>query len=127
MNAAVSLAATSAAGGSGTVGIPYREQCSGRWRLWPDPVADAEGARRATFCVDCGEADGLLFDGLYDGERIAGSVHQVPANVVAAAATGDQVLDGNMQQQHLGEFICTRLFTFWGEPKVAAAKEGPKS
>ena len=67
---------------------------------------DSDGAHRVAFIVKCAaQADRqpseISFQGLFDGERIAGSV---------TAADCVQ-----------GDFLCTRLFTFWGAPKVKAA------
>ena len=54
-------------------------------------------------CVDDTPSSRWTFDGLFDGERIAGTVH------------GD---DGDP----VGDFLCTRLFTFWGTPKPRAGR-----
>ena len=92
---------------SGGCSIPYTEHCGGHWEVGDAESADESGALPAGFVVACAEKEGapasrLSFEGLYDGERIAGTVSD---------ASGDEVAD----------FLCTRLFTFWGTPKVAAA------
>ena len=46
-------------------------------------------------------ADEWSFDGLFDGERIAGTISDADGAAV-------------------GDFLCTRLFSFWGTPKPKA-------
>ena len=46
--------------------------------------------------------------GLFDGERIAGSVMASDA--------------ANEPGEEVGEFLCTRLFSFWGTPQPKAAQ-----
>ena len=94
---------------SGTVEIPYAAHCGGHWEVHAgsEETDDIEASTsRASFVVECAArqdvgASGYRFDGLYDGERIAGTVSD---------RSGDEVAD----------FLCTRLYTFWGAPKVAA-------
>lgn len=123
---------------SGNVLIPYADHCHGTWEVatvkpvepssavdehGDDELAraakDADGshgtALAARFVIrglsrDGGDASRLLFDGLYDGERIAGTVWRDDSHDQACG--GAQVAD----------FLCTRLFTFWGTPKPAAAR-----
>lgn len=90
----------------GSCSIPYSEHCGGQWE-----VGTSDDALRACFSVDCAAKGGvpasrLAFDGLFDGERIAGTVRDVQGDVVA-------------------DFLCTRLFTFWGTPKVKAGEGVP--
>ena len=97
---------------SGTVQVPYADHCSGHWEVLVADDADAagSGAMQASFSVRCAagsgaaEAEHLNFMGLFDGERIAGKVH-----------TGNH---------EIGDFLCTRLFTFWGSPNPKATGEG---
>ena len=52
--------------------------------------------------------------GLFDGERIAGSIMASDA--------------ANEPGEEVGEFLCTRLFSFWGTPQPKAAQgKDPKS
>ena len=96
---------------AGVVQVPFAEHCGGRWEVREaSPGSDADdtsGAMHAQFVVECAAhsdvaASTLRFDGLYDGERIAGTV---------VDSGGAEVAD----------FLCTRLYTFWGAPKVKAA------
>lgn len=87
----------------GLIEAPYTE-CVGRWALRAGKTA---GAQEAAIDISCGEVEYWL-RGLYDGERIAGSV--------TVGASGE----GLEERQHMGDFLCTRLYSFWGEPKVAA-------
>ena len=95
----------------GSLSIPYSEHCSGNYEVGTPEDDDAEpGVLRAGFIVECTAKDGTepsryTFDGLYDGERIAGTVSDSAADEVVA------------------DFLCTRLFTFWGTPKVKAVGE----
>ena len=89
----------------GCLSIPFTEGCEGAWQV-AAASEDSDGAHRVAFIVKCAaQADRqpseISFQGLFDGERIAGSV---------TAADCVQ-----------GDFLCTRLFTFWGAPKVKAA------
>ena len=95
--------------------VPYAATHAGTWSLGE---ADSSGAQQTSFEVEYDAGGGvgeltrtrLLFDGLYDGERIAGSVSSAPE-------AGKREL--------LGQFLCTRLFSFWGEPKPAATRLPP--
>ena len=95
----------------GSCSIPYADHCGGRYEVGtPDDGTAEHGELHAGFMVECTakdnkEATRLTFEGLYDGERIAGTVTD--------EAVGEVVAD----------FLCTRLFTFWGTPKVKAAPE----
>ena len=87
---------------AGRCEVPFREQCGGRYELHD------EGDRRAAFSVACppragvaAGADEWSFDGLFDGERIAGTISDADGAAV-------------------GDFLCTRLFSFWGTPKPKA-------
>ena len=83
------------------VEVPYSPDFHGDWKLrGPDPGSLAQ---RASFKLYSTGTPGvqLSFDGLFDGERIAGSFRH---------GCGED----------LGDFLCTRLFTFWGEPSLAA-------
>ena len=89
----------------GSLSVPFMEGCSGAWQVAAATEHD-DGAQRAAFIIRTfaqtdAEASELSFQGLFDGERIAGSV-----------TVGNRVE---------GDFLCTRLFTFWGAPKVRAA------
>ena len=110
----------------GLVEVPHVTGHGGRWALTAGP-ADAAGAQSARFIVECDGA-ALLFDGLFDGERVAGSVWQRHLADVAAESeplpepwllTGD--MKGAEPEDKIGEFLCTRLFTFWGPPSPSAA------
>ena len=98
---------------TGAVAIPYSEQCKGSWAVAAARQSvdeETSGALHAGFVVECTAREGekasrLAFQGLFDGERLAGTVTD--------DATGHE----------LGEFLCTRLFTFWGAPKVKASME----
>ena len=111
---------------AGALHIPYSDHCSGTWQVGKHakPSAscnsikddhghrdDHNGALHARFVVECAvsgneDASRLEFLGLYDGERIAG---------VVTDGHGVEVAD----------FLCTRLFTFWGPPSPRAGKESP--
>ena len=97
------------AGGDGGVEIPYDDGAHGSWLLEDEAEPDALGARTVTFDVARAGDPTLRFSGLYDGERIAG-----PLVLDAGAGAGTVV----------GEFLCTRLFSFWGTPNVAAGRPG---
>lgn len=105
---------------SGSVQVPYSDHCGGAWEVRPDQTgpdqtasdqtASITQAMRAAFSVECaargdGEPSCLRFNGLYDGERIAGTV-----------------CDGAADRE-VGEFLCTRLYTFWGPPKLRATPD----
>lgn len=92
-------------GVSGLIEAPYT-QCVGRWALREGKAA---GTQEAAIDVNCGEVE-YEMRGLYDGERIAGSV--------SVGASGE----GLEERLHVGDFLCTRLYSFWGEPKVAAGR-----
>lgn len=95
----------------------------GRWRL--THPTDTDGARGVRFCVG-NEQTLVLFDGLYDGERIAGTVYDIPDRTtnLVDEQTLNHLLHGeaNPMSIELGDFLCTRLFTFWGTPKPKAAE-----
>ena len=89
----------------GSLSIPFMEGSGGAWQV-AAATEDNDGARRAAFVIQCSaqagrEASEFSLEGLFDGERIAGSVK----------------VAGHLE----GDFLCTRLFTFWGAPKVRAA------
>ena len=94
----------------GKCSLPYMEHCHGFWQVASaDDDAQTSGALRAGFVIQCAahgdvKASHLIFRGLFDGERIAGNVSSRDA-------------DGSGE---IGDFLCTRLFTFWGTPKVQA-------
>ena len=88
------------------VEVPYEEGSTGRWVLQDGgPGAVCQTARVS---VERTDASVLDLEGMYDGERIAGTLkaRHPPAN----------------EEEVLGEFLCTRLFSFWGTPQPAAAK-----
>lgn len=110
---------------TGSVAIPYTNHCDGSWVVAEQMSAAGDGAELlVTFTIDrlvesaaANPADGLgpaalasrlRFEGLYDGERIAGTVLQLHPDPFGARV-------------EVADFLCTRLFTFWGTPKVAAA------
>ena len=117
------------AGLTGRVEVPYRAECSGAWTLKGGPV-DAPGTQSSRFIISCSEGTALLFDGLYDGERIAGTVvsrRVAAAEALSSASAISELLHGELARdagsagsEDLAEFLCTRLFTFWGPPSVAA-------
>ena len=83
---------------SGSCSVPYAEHCGGQYELWTPSNAEDSDELRAGFVIECAaKADAppsrLSFDGLYDGERIAGTVHDDKA--------GGEVI---------ADFLCTRLF-----------------
>ena len=89
---------------AGTLSLPYGgSDCHGRWEVAEGDASDS-GAMRASFVVEySGHRDDAActswrFDGLFDGERIAGTVKDAAA-------------------QEVGDFLCTRLFSFWGTPQ----------
>lgn len=89
---------------AGSCSIPFMEHCGGGWELAAaTDEEDTSGALRACFVVD-DSASRLTFEGLFDGERIAGTVLSA--------------------DEPIGDFLCTRLFTFWGAPKVRAGASG---
>ena len=96
---------------SGSCSIPYADHCSGQYEVGTlEDGTAGNGELRADFKVECtanNDQGGtrLTFEGLYDGERIAGTVTDEAAGEVVA------------------DFLCTRLFTFWGAPKVKAAED----
>ena len=105
-----------------------REDAHGSWRLTEGPP-DASGAQSARFILEDTRAV-LLFDGLYDGERIAGTVHELQGAALGGGLPTHAVLlegepDGAGREK-LGEFLCTRLFSFWGPPKPKAGQPNPQ-
>ncbi len=91
----------------GSVSVPYAEHCGGTYEIRPASSIDEPPS--VGFIVECastdrGPASRLSFDGLYDGERIAGTVHD--------------------REEAVADFLCTRLFTFWGTPKPRAGEAG---
>ena len=116
-----------AAGVMGRLEVPMSEEAHGSWTLTEGPP-DASGAQSARFVVE-GTGAVLLFNGLYDGERIAGTVHELPSpaeggGLVTQAVLLEGVSDCADNEQ-LGEFLCTRLFSFWGTPKPKAGQPPP--
>lgn len=91
------------------VEVPYDDGATGSWQLQEGPP-DAMGARAALLRIEGarGAPPTLHLHGLYDGERIAGSI------MVSDAA--------NEPGEEMGEFLCTRLFSFWGTPQPKAAQ-----
>ena len=91
------------------VEVPYEEGSTGRWELQSGP-ADTM-CQTVRLSVKRTDASELRLNGLYDGERIAGTIssRHPPADEAA-----------------IGEFLCTRLYSFWGTPRPEAArlKEG---
>ena len=91
------------------VEVPYEEGSTGRWELQSGP-ADTM-CQTVRLSVKRTDASELRLHGLYDGERIAGTIssRHPPADEAA-----------------IGEFLCTRLYSFWGTPRPEAArlKEG---
>ena len=78
------------------VEVPFEDGSTGSWRL-DDGQVDMR--------IERASAPSLRLQGLYDGERIAGSI---------TAANDDE----------LGDFLCTRLFSFWGTPQPTILKDG---
>ena len=100
------------------VEVPYRPECGGWWQLHTVPAETAQAVRIA---LACSEEGSLLLDGLYDGERIAGTLHVWQHGVVQA---GDVPWADAVSEVPVGDFLGTRLFTFWGPPSpIAAAGE----
>ena len=104
------------------VEVPYQPCCHGAWDLAPGDETTS-GAERASLSLKCAGRElergrwmapsTLLFEGLYDGERIAGTI---------TAITIDS--DGEpSEKREVGNFLCTRLFTFWGPPSPKAGRE----
>lgn len=95
--------------------VPYQDCCSGWWEVTAGDESTS-GAEQASLSVTCrGHAQGprtLRFDGLFDGERIAGTITD-------AGAEG-----GASEPREVGDFLCTRLFTFWGPPSPKAGETG---
>jgi hypothetical protein len=91
------------------VEVPYEEGSKGRWELQSGPPDTM--CQTVRLSVERTDASELRLNGLYDGERIAGTItsRQPPADEAV-----------------VGEFLCTRLFSFWGTPRPEAArlKEG---
>ena len=90
----------------GPVEVPYEEGTTGRWTLREE--APPDGARLVRVSIERAQAPSLHLLGLYDGERIAGSITASHADAAAADESG---------HEEVGEFLCTRLFSFWGTPK----------
>lgn len=91
---------------SGRLELPFlEERCSGEWRIGEAGSA-ADGLQQVWFRIECRREAGaagssLAYEGVSDGERVAGTV----------CCGEDEVI---------GDFLCTRLFQGWGEPKPAA-------
>jgi hypothetical protein len=87
------------------VEVPYEEGSTGRWELQSGP-ADTM-CQTVRLSVKRTDASELRLNGLYDGERIAGTItsRHPPADEAA-----------------IGEFLCTRLYSFWGTPRPEAAR-----
>ncbi len=111
-----------------SVAVPYSASSSGAWRVSDAGAgtdgAGAGGAREVDFSIEWDEGAAgaetsararLSFSGLFDGERIAGSVHRVglPEGGSGGAAPASA---------KLGEFLATRLFSFWGTPEPRATE-----
>ena len=102
--------------------VPYQPCCGGRWAV-AEGDASTSGAERASLTITCrgSESDGgdaqvprtLRFEGLFDGERIAGTV------------TDPDAEGGASEPLELGSFLCTRLFTFWGPPSPNTGRSTP--
>ena len=92
------------------VEVPYEEGSKGRWELQSGPP-DVPNTQTVRLTVERTDASELHLTGLYDGERIAGTI-------TARQPPADETV--------VGEFLCTRLFSFWGTPRPEAArlKEG---
>ena len=111
-----------------SVAVPYSPSSSGAWHV-SDTGASADGAgagcaREVDFSIEWDEGAAgvetsararLSFSGLFDGERIAGSVHRVglPEDGSGGAAPASA---------KLGEFLATRLFSLWGTPEPRATE-----
>ena len=96
---------------SSTTVVSCRPRPAGGWAVTEteDPAA-VDGNRRVVIDVTLATPPhSFRFDGLFDGERIAGSVS-------ASEAQGGESGEATV----LGDFLCTRLFTFWGSPKPRA-------
>ena len=112
----------------GTLEVPYSPAGSsgaalGFWRLASGP-ADAHGAQSAKFVLEDQHAF-LIFDGLYDGERIAGAVHAIHKDGEGSRLSSVALLETpHTAGGEVGDFLCTRLFSFWGTPKPKAAQGG---
>ena len=102
------------------VEVPFRPECSGWWQLQPIP---AEAAQTVRIALACREDALLLFDGLYDGERVAGSLHIWHDRV--ATFNGDVPWADAVRGEGVGDFLGTRLFSFWGPPSPTAAGKLP--
>jgi hypothetical protein len=101
--------------------VPYQPCCNGSWSVAAGDDSTS-GAERVSLTISCSglESDGggrtashtLLLDGLFDGERIAGTISAADG-ADAGAASGTR---------EVGKFLCTRLFTFWGPPAPKAGE-----
>ena len=109
-------------GGPGLIKVPMLAGSTGSWQLAPGP-ADASGAQSARFVVECSGML-LLFDGLYDGERIAGTVHDETEPLCAVSHASLLLREREPSSGVLGDFICIRLFSLWGTPKPKAGHAG---
>lgn len=87
------------------VEVPYEAGSKGRWELQSGPPDTM--CQTVRLSVERIDAPELHLNGLYDGERIAGTItsRHPPAD-----------------EQVVGEFLCTRLFSFWGTPRPEAAQ-----
>mmetsp|Transcript_32535 Transcript_32535/g.106449 ORF Transcript_32535/g.106449 Transcript_32535/m.106449 type:complete len:163 (+) Transcript_32535:3-491(+) len=96
---------------AGGIEVPYMDCTAGGWAVTEtDDPAAVDGNRRVVIDVTLATPPhSFRFDGLFDGERIAGSVS-------ASEAQGGESGEATV----LGDFLCTRLFTFWGSPKPRA-------
>jgi hypothetical protein len=106
----------------GCCSIPYADHCQGTWevRTQSSSAAAKEASEAgahgnggvplfARWKLHCAAHRGMdeschVYEGLFDGERIAGTVSN---------AAGEPVAD----------FLCTRLFTFWGTPSPRASRQ----
>ena len=112
----------------GLIEVPYQQRLSGRWQLIAGPP-EASGAQSARFVLTSDDVL-LLFDGLYDGERVAGTVYDGRSGA-GEVFTTDPLFHpeapwrsaADAAEHELGEFLCTRLFTFWGPPSPAASSD----
>lgn len=94
---------------------------SGKWCVLDNQPGDC-GAQTVRLAVEGGERL-LLLSGLFDGERIAGTVFQLGSEKHPMREVSyDTMIVQEVKGEHvvLGEFLCTRLFTFWGAPKPRA-------
>ena len=131
---------------TGSVAIPYTNHCDGRWAVAEqmsaagdsaellvtftiDRFVDDSAAKAVAVATDADDGRGLSgplaalesrlrFEGLYDGERIAGTVLQLHPDPLVVGGDGPASSGARVE---VADFLCTRLFTFWGTPKVAAA------